>query len=342
MKKIICVLLAVAIIASLACFSVGAVNDESDYSKMTSGGQYNPSDSYTVDANVPTCEEAIVACGGDLDDTQTIYFQLPKEDPSTPENNWTNEFNVLPGNDYCEVCVYWWSGTGSSWPNGEGVKWVGYRAFLEDPVNRIYRAVMPYEGSPLVVWNNGVNGGMPADNKPSFLYARQLADVNVEGIYEDEAGPDDSLPEGTPDEDSADGCISIIDYSVSTINPLTNIPSYGSNLYVYYGNGCYGRYAKTSDNYYSVQRNDVNPEHHHCDVNFSGTVEATDATALQRHLAQIDILDADHLKLGDPDADKVVSIMDATRIQRYLAELCNIDGSKPYKAAANAYLDTQF
>jgi len=342
MKKIICVLLAVILAVSVAVLSVGAVNSNDDYSKMTTDGKYNPSDSYTVDENTPTCEEAIVACGGSLDEIQYIYFQLPEEDPNNPSSYWTNKFNTLPGTDYCQVCAYWWGGIGSTWPDGSGVKWVGYRATLVDKANRIYRAALPNDGgTPLVVWNNGVNGGMD-ETAEIFNYARQMLDVNVEGIYEDEAKPGDSLPEGTPDPDSADGCISIIDWSVSQQNSLTGFYNYGSKLYVYYGNGCYGSYAKTSDNFTCVALNDVNPDHHHCDVNLNGTVEATDATSIQRHLAQIDILDDANLKLADPDADKVVSIMDATRIQRYLAEMCNIDGSKPYSAEANAYLNTVY
>lgn len=361
MKKTICILIALVLATTLVCLSVSAVNDSSDYTNMTTDGQYNPSDSYTVDANVPTCEEAIVGCGGSLDNTQTIYFQLPKEDPSTPEKNWTNEFNVLPGTDYCQVCVYWWSGIGKEWPNGEGVKWVGYRATLVDANNRIYRAVVPYSGTPLVVWNNGVNGGMPADEKPSFLYARQLADVNIEGIYEDEAEPDDSLPEGTPDEDSADGCISIIDYSVSTINPLTEIPSYGSNLYVYYGDGCYGRYSEESDNFVSVEENCCNPEHfneagehvgYHEDTDpteepteepteapteaptedFDGyflgdadnnaAVESIDAVYVMRYDAMIDIGSVEEtIWQADVDDTGDIDIVDATLIQRYLADM---------------------
>ena len=339
MKKIICILLAVILAVSVAVLSVGAVNSKDDYSKMITDGKYNPSDSYTVDENVPTCEEAIVACGGSLDEVQYIYFQLPEEDPSNPSSYWTNKFNTLPGTDYCQVCAYWWGGIGKEWPDGSGVKWVGYRATLVDKANRIYRAALPGDGdTPLVVWNNGVNGGMD-DTAEIFNYARQMRDVNIEGC---EPGDEDTLPEGTPDPDTADGCISIIDWSVSQQNALTGFYNYGSNLYVYYGNGCYGNYFKGSDNFYSVARNDLNPDHHQCDVDFSGAVESADATAIQRHLAEKVVLDDANLKLADPDADKVVSIMDATRIQRYLAEICNIDGSKPYSAEANAYLNTVY
>ena len=333
MKKIISIVLAVMLVVSLAAVSVNAYNSSGDYTNMlTDPNSYSPSDSYTVDANTPYAEDAIVACGGDLDEAQTIYFQAPED--------WPNQFNTFAGPDdsepYMHVCVYWWGGTGKEWPNGNGVKWVGYQAHLVDKENRIYSAQLPGDGNtPVEVWNNGVNAGMD-ETAEIFKYGRQLMDANIEGAEE---GDYATIPEGSPNPDTMDGCIQIIDYTVSQPNPLTGFDSYGSNWYIYYGKGCYGNYAKDSDNFTSVQLLDLNPDHHHCDVNFSGTVEATDATALQRHLAQIDILDADHLKLGDPDADGAVSIMDATRIQRYLAEICNIDGSKPYSAAANAYLD---
>jgi len=326
MKKIISILLAVMLVVSVACVSFDAVT-------------YNPTDSYTVTADTPTCEEAVVACGGSLDEVQYIYFQLPAEDPAHPENNWTNKFNTLPGTDYCQVCAYWWTGTGADWPDGTHVQWVGYRTTLVDPVNRIYRAALPNDGDTAsIIFNNGVNGGMDKTAE-IFNYARQLMDANIEGAYE---GDYDTLPDGTPDPDLMDGCIAIIDYSVSVQNSLTGFYNYGLNWYIYYGNGCYGSYFKGCDNFESVALNDLNPEHHQCDVDASGSVDAADATTIQRHLAKISEIDAKYLKLADPDADKVVSVMDATRIQRYLAEMCNIDGSKPYSAAANAYLSTEY
>nr|WP_316621823.1 dockerin type I repeat-containing protein [uncultured Ruminococcus sp.] len=322
MKKIISILLAVMLVVSVATVSFDAVT-------------YNPSDSYTVTLDTPTCEEAIDACGGNSKTgVQYLYFQLPKDDPDHPENTWTNHFNSTDlGLDYCQVCLYWWGGTGSDWTDygGGKVAWVGYRTTLVDKENRIYRAVVANDGdTPLVIWNNGVNGGMDP-TKEIFNYARQLADANIEGAYE---GDYDTLPEGTPNEDNMDGCIQIIDYSVSTINPLTGFPSYGSNWYVYYGDGCYGNYPMDSENFRGKQASCVNPEHNHVigDVNSDTIVDIMDVLTLQYALAGKELPEGMVYKEGsaDVDGDGYISIIDATRIQRYLAKVCNIDGTKPY------------
>ena len=325
MKKIISILLAVMLVVSVATVSFGAID-------------YNPSDSYTVTLDTPTCEEAIDACGGNSKTgVQYIYFQLPQPDPNQKGSDWANKFNT-DANGVCQVCVYWWGGIAGSadqgWDTGKGCTWVGYRTTLVDAENRIYRAAIPNDGNtPLIIWDNGVNGGMDS-TKEIFNYARQLADANIEGAYPGDYDP--YLPEGTPNEDNMDGCIQIIDYSVSTINPLTGFPSYGSNWYVYYGDGCYGNYPMTSPNYHGRAASCVNPEHHHPkpgDVNDDKVVDMLDVICIQYYLAGLDLPEGMKFDVAtaDVDGDSYVSVIDATRIQRYLAKICNIDGTKPYK-----------
>ena len=159
MKKIISILLAVMLVVSVATVSFDAVT-------------YNPSDSYTVTLDTPTCEEAIMACnGGVLGDVQHVYFQLPAEDPSNPSSVWTSHFNSTDlGLDYCQVCAYWWGGIGSDWTSvgGGKVAWVGYRTKLVDKENRIYEATLPADGgTPLMIWNNGVNGVILCNSRSS-------------------------------------------------------------------------------------------------------------------------------------------------------------------------------
>lgn len=337
MKKIISILLAVMLVVSVAAVSVNAYdNGDGDYSKINDGSSYNPSDSYTVDDKTPTCEEAIDACGGNSKTgVQYIYFQLPQPDPNQKGSDWANKFNT-DANGVCQVCVYWWGGIAGSadqgWDTGKGCTWVGYRTTLVDAENRIYRAAIPNDGNtPLIIWDNGVNGGMD-NTKEIFNYARQLADANIEGAYPGDYDP--YLPEGTPNEDNMDGCIQIIDYSVSTINPLTGFPSYGSNWYVYYGDGCYGNVPMTSENFRGKQASCVNPEHNHVigDVNSDTIVDIMDVLTLQYALAGKELPEGMVYKEGsaDVDGDGYISIIDATRIQRYLAKVCNIDGTKPY------------
>ncbi len=273
-KKLLCMLLSLIMVFSVftvAAVPAGAYNSDGDYSKLSHNG-YDPYDSYTVDAKTPYSEEAIVACGGDLSETQTIYFQAPAD--------WANKYNTFEGPDdsepYMHVCAYWWSGiAGSSdkgWPSGKGSVWVGYQAHLLDKANRIYAIKMPNDGgSPTVVWNNGVNGGMD-ESAAIFQYGRQILDANTEGAVE---GDYETLPEGSPTEDDFDGCIQIIDYNVKRPNPLTGFDIYGYNWYVYYGGGCYGSYATDSDNFTSVEDNCLNPEHYVNGIHVAEVLPAT-------------------------------------------------------------------
>ena len=247
MKRLISVLLSLVILISTTTISFSAIT-------------YRPTDSYTVSLDTPTCEEAIVACGGSLDDTQRIYFQLPKTvSGNEMDTTWINHFNSTDlGLDYCQVCAYWWQGFGSKWPDGTGISWVGYRTKLVDIENRIYEATIPNDTS-IMVWNNGVNGGMD-NTKEVFYNARQLKDSSLMGASD---GDYNTLPEGSPNSKNMDGCIQIINYNDYVVNPLTGVKNYGAEYYVYYGDGCYGYYPTTSDNFYGKYAACMNPEHHH-------------------------------------------------------------------------------
>lgn len=334
MKKIISIVLAVMLVVSVAAVSAGAYNNVDDYSKMSPGNVYNPSDSYTVDANTPYCEDAIQQTGGDLSETQKIYFQAPE--------NWANKFNTFEGPDdsepYPHYCGYWWDGIGTDWSSvgGGSVKWCGYQAHLVDKANRIYVITLPNDGdSSTLVINNGINGGMDTEAE-IFSYAQQWTDLNTEGAAE---GEYETLPEGSPTQDDFDGCIAIVDYNKKgTPSELTGMSWYGANWFVYYGNGCYGNYPQTSANFHGRTASCVNPEHHHAmagDVNNDKVLDVEDVLMIQEHLAHIhEFTESTQLDAADADGDNYVSIIDATRIQRYLAKMCNMDGSKPYKEDA--------
>lgn len=57
------------------------------------------------------------------------------------------------------------------------------------------------------------------------------------------------------------------------------------------------------------------------DANNNETVEITDATTVQRHVAQLDTLSDKALRNADVDADDEITVMDATYIQRYIAQI---------------------
>lgn len=57
------------------------------------------------------------------------------------------------------------------------------------------------------------------------------------------------------------------------------------------------------------------------DADGDGEVGVVDATLIQRHIAELDLLDEDRLECVDIDKDSKVTIMDATLIQRFIAQL---------------------
>lgn len=311
MKTTLSMILSLAIIIVLTMSSIGAA-------------AYAPADKYTVSSDTPTCEEAIEACGGGAGDVQKVYFQLPAEDADHPENNWTNHYNSTDlGLDYCQVCVYWWYGIGSEWPDGTKAQWVGYKAKLIDAENRIYEAAVPAgEDVSPIIWNNGVYGGEDTAQE-IFGYAHQLKDADVTGAYPEDY---ETLPEGSPDPDSMDGCIQIPVSGEPTTSVLLNPALQDFLWYVYYGDGCYGYYPVSSPNYHGKYASCVNPEHDHSsdsvlrgDADSDGEVTVLDATAVQRALVGLTV-PAFSEAAADVD-DSGLEITDATWIQRYLASM---------------------
>ena len=57
------------------------------------------------------------------------------------------------------------------------------------------------------------------------------------------------------------------------------------------------------------------------DVDGDGDITIMDATAVQLHIASLEILAADAQKRADTDVDENISIIDATNIQLFVAKL---------------------
>lgn len=57
------------------------------------------------------------------------------------------------------------------------------------------------------------------------------------------------------------------------------------------------------------------------DIDLDGEISVTDATLLQKHIAEINNLGSKSVQAGDCDSDNQLSIQDATYIQKYIAEL---------------------
>lgn len=72
----------------------------------------------------------------------------------------------------------------------------------------------------------------------------------------------------------------------------------------------------------SIEYQDVNYEIG--DTNLDGHITISDVTAIQRHLAELDIFSDEQLALADTNGDGEINIGDATHLQKYLAEFDGI------------------
>lgn len=65
------------------------------------------------------------------------------------------------------------------------------------------------------------------------------------------------------------------------------------------------------------------------DVNKDGRIDVTDATLIQKHLAEIDTLDKNQCVLADINNDGEVDITDATMIMSIAAEIIESPSTQP-------------
>ena len=306
MKKFISILLSVMLVASL----VVTVSAYSVYP--------NPIDPDAA-VQLTTADEAIAAYEaefGETVSTHKYYFQMPDgvHGMRGAEGNvaptWFNAYTQGAG-------VYWW-GSAEACP----AAWAGYQALVDDAAQHIYYVNMPTKVVAFV-WNNGVDGGTdpnpdldPADD----IYYKAAQTVDVASEYPD-PGEYATMPEGA---DSFDECIYIINPDIISINELSKKQTCGGTWYFYYGDGCYGEYAKDSANYEGC----CNPDHFDESGTHVGYIPAEDPTeAPTEEVTEAPTeapTEADpwaDVIRGDYDQDKTITVMDATRAQRIIAEL---------------------
>ena len=250
-KRTLSILLSLTMILSL--FTIIPIASESAALSVT-------------DSSIITVSEALQNYKDDTDmdvQTQRIYFQMPngsrgpvadyditinKEivDPDTGFSSyqeetileqgqqflsWENEYNLING--VSNPAIYWYSGSANC-QNYSDIGWVGYRMEIADADQGIFYADVPLDVQNIII-NNGIDGGTDTED-PIFSMSAQTIDIDLQGAHEYDY---DSLPYGSPDSESFDGCIFILDPNQLSMNQYGNVIS-GGNWYVYYGNGCYG------------------------------------------------------------------------------------------------------
>lgn len=65
------------------------------------------------------------------------------------------------------------------------------------------------------------------------------------------------------------------------------------------------------------------------DVNLDGQININDVTAIQRHIAELELLSDEQLAMADTNGDEEIDISDATHLQMYLAECDVVLGKQP-------------
>ncbi|MBQ7133640.1 MAG: dockerin type I repeat-containing protein [Ruminococcus sp.] len=137
---------------------------------------------------------------------------------------------------------------------------------------------------------------------------------------------------------NTDGMTIYVEYKDGTEETLTYSPvdyyDYGDDMYegfAYTDNGItyFDTSLKTKDEtatvytLYTLEKSTevTVPNFKLGDVDGDGKVSIMDATAIQRHIAQLESIKEDRLPYADTDKDGKVSIMDATMIQRLIAQL---------------------
>ena len=269
-----------------------------------------------------TADEAIAAYEvhtGETVATCRYYFQMPdgvhgrRDELGGVCESWYNEYSQGAG-------VYWWGDFPAACES-----WPGYRANVEDAEQGIWYVDMPAEVE-VFFWNNRVDGGTD-QLQPIYSQAAASPDVFCES-----AGPGeyDSMPEGC---ENMDHCIFVLTPDIST-DVYYKWHSYGE-WYFYYGDGCYGMYAKDSEHFTDIAHNCCNPDHFDAHGNHTGfaaslrgdydwdnSITVMDATRVQNIIAVLFTgSNPAHIVNADTDNDKELTIMDATRIQLVVAEL---------------------
>ena len=206
-KRALSLVLAVLVLASMACVVASANSGKNVNNKLT---------------DVITSTE----------ETNTYYFYMP--------DAWKNQYNdtYVEGDESSYAAgIYWWEGTGNCKDNlnAEGNDWPGYNV-TEQVAPNVYVAHVPTDVTT-IIWNNTVNGG--TDNTlPEYTAAIQSKNVPSEYFDPDDATDEYKFfPEGTP---SFDGMIYVCDPEATEINDFSKKATYKGSWLYYYGDGKYG------------------------------------------------------------------------------------------------------
>lgn len=317
MKKIIAILLAVLLLASVATFAVSAYSTSDD-------------DVQTVSEAVKAYEEE----NGVEIETYRYYYLQPNgrtgfigKDPEGPCYEKFADSWEFPGFTDGGSGIYWWDQADVPNPGG----WVGYKCDGKLDGCNVWYADVPSTVTT-ILWNNGVDGGMDTTQE---IYYKAMQSNNVGAEYYD---PGESpYIEHT---DNFNNMIWVCNPDAIEINVLSQKQTCPGYWFYYYGGECYGADPNGADDLDNCCMNEAHTPGHHDpepeptvlrgDANMDGMVDVKDAVCIQKWCANLIGDDKIDKAAADADQDGIVDVKDATRIQKWAAQLCNMDGSKPY------------
>lgn len=329
MKKILAVLLAVILVASLTTVAASA------YSTFDEGA-------ITTDQAIKEYEEL----EGITVPTYRYYFLEPNGKNGPLGDDPTSEFygkfapswlDTTSGQDFTRggVGIYWWDAPGVPNPGG----WTGYKAHQLEGFDDVWYADVPapiyadedkwelISGVTTIIWNNGVDGGTD-ETQDIFHYRAQSIDANSEYI---DPGDNPMIQESV---DSMNNMIWVADPDILQINPYSEAQTNGGYWWYYYGGSCFGA---VKDGAEDLEHCCLNAAHDHSkpayvlgDADKNQLVDIVDATTIKSWLAQLITDDKIDTLAADTDKNGITDIVDATNIQKALAKLTNLDGTVPY------------
>ncbi len=232
LKKTLSLVLAVCIVASMACVAAVSV------SANAGDAQHRPLVTDIVNSE-PDNQV----------DTETYLFYVP----DAWKNEYNDYYNYNPstktfdgeGGNFA-AGIYWWDGPYNckDYQGDLTNAWPGYAVTetVEGQPN-IFKADVPKTAGK-IVWNNLVDGGMDK-TLPIYTAAIQSMDIQHEYYDKDEDGYG-FYPDGIPEEEGFNGKIFVCNPKATEENPLTHKFTYKGVWMYYYGNGEYGIY-KTRD-----------------------------------------------------------------------------------------------
>lgn len=221
LKKTLSLVLAVCILASMAC--VAAVSASANAGDAMR--RYNVKDIVNSDPALQV-------------ETKTFMFYMPEK--------WRNTFNdTYDGNslDSCSAGIYWWEGDYNAKDYmGEFTNdWPGFAVTETVPEDKnIFTAKVP-AGVTTIIWNNLVDGGPDSekDQYPErYNAALQTANILCE-FYDPNEDGYGFYPNGVAD---FDGMIYVCNPNATSSNDISDKSGYKGVWMYYYGAGEYGIY----------------------------------------------------------------------------------------------------